>query len=81
MPFFEKERFFQTLGNDFSGVQIHYNTEVIPFSACSDISNIANPYEVRGFRVKVLLQMTAAVCVVRMSAGNRRLVGGHSGQL
>lgn len=68
-------------GNDLSGVQIHYNTEVIPFSACSDVSNIANPYKVRSFLVKVLLQMIAAVLVFRMSAGNRRFFGGHSGQL
>ena len=68
-------------GNDFSGVQIHYDTKVIPLAARSDVSNIANPYEVGGFLVKVLVQMIEAVCVFRMSAGNRGLVGGHFGQL
>lgn len=54
-------------GNDFSGVQIHYNTKIVPFPACLNVCNVADPYEIRSFLVKILLQMIAAGSVIGMS--------------
>ena len=68
-------------GDDFPGVEVHHNAEIMPFSSRFDVSNVAGLYEIWGFLGKVLLQMISAVSVIGMSAGNRRFVGGHSGQL
>ena len=66
-------------GNDFSGVQIHDNTEVIPFPAGFDIGNVAGPYKIGCFLGKVLLQMVTAGDDLRRFAGNVRFVCGHLG--
>ena len=66
-------------GNDFSGVQIHYHAQVMPFSASFDISNVAGPYKIRGFLGKVLLQMITAAGVLGRSGRNAGLVCGHFG--
>ena len=68
-------------GNDFSGVQIHYNAKVMPFSADFNIGNIADPYKIRGFLGKVLLQMITAAGVLGRSGRSAGLVRGHFGQL
>ena len=66
-------------GNDFSGVQIHYNAQVMPFSAGFDIGNIADPYKIQGFLSKVLLQMITAAGVLGRFSRNVELVCGHFG--
>lgn len=55
------------LRNDFSGVQIHYNTQIVPFPACLNVGNVADPYGIRSFLVKILLQMIVAGSVIGMS--------------
>ena len=54
-------------GNDFSGVQIHYNTQIVAFPICLNAGNVADPYGIRSFLVKILLQMIAAGSVIGMS--------------
>lgn len=68
-------------GNDFSGEQIHYDTQIVPFPVCLDVGNVADPNEIRSFLVKILLQMIAARSVIGMSGRDRRFVGRHSGEL
>ena len=60
--------------NDFSGVQIHHNTEIVPFSACFHVGDVTGPYEIRGFLVKVLVQVVDTGLVIRMSGRNRRFI-------
>lgn len=43
------------LGDDFSRIEIHYNTQVIPFLACFDIGNVAGPYKIWSLLSKILL--------------------------
>ena len=67
-------------GDDFSGKQIHYDAEIVPFATGSYISEITGPYEVRSFLVKFLLEMIGAVvaCLLMM---NERLFSRHAWQL
>ena len=50
--------------NNFSGVQIHHNTKIIPFPVCFYVGDIADPYEIGGFLVKVLPQVVGAGLVI-----------------
>ena len=68
-------------GNDFSGVQIHHNAEIVPFPARFDVGNVAGPYEIGGFLVNVLPQMVGAGSVIRTYGRARRFIGGHFGEL
>ena len=54
-------------GNDFSGVQIHYNTRIVPFPTCLNVGNVADPNENRSFLVELLLQVIAAHSIIGMS--------------
>ena len=58
--------------NDFSGVQIHHNTEIVLFSACFHVGDITSPYKIRGFLIKVLVQVIDTGLVIQMSGRNRR---------
>ena len=60
--------------NDFSGVQLHHNTEIVPFSACFHVGDITGPYEIRGFLIKVLVQIVDTGLVIQMSGRNRRFI-------
>ena len=68
-------------GNDFSGVQIHHNAQIVPFPSRFDVGNIAGPYEIGGFLVKVLLQMVSAGPILGRSGRERRFSSGHFREL
>ena len=67
-------------GNDFSGVQVHHNAEIVPFPARSDVGGVTGPYEIGCFLVKVLLQVVGAGIVIGTSGCDRGLVCGHFGK-
>lgn len=50
--------------NNFSGIQINHNAEIIPFPVCFYVGDVAGPYEIGGFLVKVLLQVVGAGLVI-----------------
>lgn len=60
--------------DDFSGVQIHHNTEVVLFSACFHVGDVTGPYEIRGFLMKVLVQVVDTGLVIQMSGRDRRFI-------
>lgn len=68
-------------GNNFSGIQIHYNAWAMPFPIGFDTGDVADPGKVRGLLREILLQMAAAIGVLRRPGRNAGLVRGHLGQL
>lgn len=54
-------------GNDFSGVQIHYNAQIVSFPASCNVCNVADPNEIRSFLMKILLQMIETGAMIVMS--------------
>ena len=68
-------------GDDLSGKQIHYNAQIIPFTACLDISNVAGPDEVGSLLAKLLLKMIGTVPVVCVPVVNCGFRSGHLWQL
>ena len=50
--------------NNFSGIQINHNAEIIPFPVCFYVGDVAGPYEIGGFLVKVLPQAAGAGLVI-----------------
>ncbi len=67
--------------DDFSGKQIHDNAQIIPFSACLDIGDVACPDQIRGFLVKILMRMVVAWAAVGVCCLVPGLVRGHFREL
>ena len=63
--------------DDFSGKQIHDNAQIIPFPACFDIGDVTYPDQIRGFLVKILVQMVRASAVIGMCYVVFWLLCGH----
>lgn len=64
-------------GNDFSGVEIHHNAQIVPFAGDFQISDVADPYGIGSFLVKVLQQMAGTGPVIRTSGRDRWFIRGH----
>lgn len=64
-------------GNDFSGVQIHHDTEIVPFPARFKVGDVADPYEIGCFLAKVLLQVVGAGSVIGTFDRDKRPISGH----
>ena len=56
---------------------MHYNAEIVPFAVCFDICKVTDPDNIRGFLVKILLEMIGTFAVFIAFVRMKRLLGRH----
>lgn len=61
--------------DNLAGERVDDDAEIIPFSACFDISKVTDPDQIRGVLRKPLLQMIAAGIVFRVGRMGRACAG------
>ena len=62
-------------GDDFAGIKIHDNAEIVPFTGCFDVCKITNPDKIRSLLVEILLEMIGTFAVFIVFVRTKRLFG------